>query len=343
MRIWPKLLLLLLIMKMLLTRIVSVVVLVAAMSVSIFAQSAPDTSMVYVHNKPVSCKARFLKFGMVVIGLNKGAERKYKRNKFNQTPARIPSALKRRYAMVVEEHNGRKIWTFTPRKNASGKVILYLHGGSYVANILSFHWDLIAQLLAKTNATIVVPDYPLAPAAQCPDVYAFMMHVYSQLLTRAKASDITIMGDSAGGGLSLGLAQEIKAQNLPQPGNIVLLAPWLDVSMTNPGIVAVEKQDKMLNLKALQITGKAYAGNLSLTNPRVSPIYGNFEGLGKISVFIGTHDVLIADCRKLKAMLDKQNTSFNYFEYPGMFHVWMAVTGLKESKATVAQIAELVK
>ncbi|UPT66295.1 MAG: alpha/beta hydrolase fold domain-containing protein [Sphingobacteriales bacterium JAD_PAG50586_3] len=81
----------------------------------------------------------------------------------------------------------------------------------------------------------------------------------------------------------MALAQEIKAQNLPQPGNIVLLAPWLDVSMTNPGIAAVEKQDKMLNLKALQITGKAYAGNLSLTNPRVSPIYGNFDGLGKIS------------------------------------------------------------
>ncbi|UPT66294.1 MAG: hypothetical protein M0D57_17740 [Sphingobacteriales bacterium JAD_PAG50586_3] len=53
--------------------------------------------------------------------------------------------------------------------------------------------------------------------------------------------------------------------------------------------------------------------------------------------------MLIADCRKLKAMLDKQNTSFNYFEYPGMFHVWMAVTGLKESKAAINQIAQVVK
>lgn len=330
-------------MNMLKARTVSIVILMAVLSASVFAQSAPDTSMVYIHNKPVSCKARFLKFGMVVLGLNKGAERKYKRNKFNQTPARIPSSLKRRYAMAVEEYNGRKIWTFTPRQNASGRVILYLHGGSYVANILSFHWDLIAKLLAKTNATIVVPDYPLAPAAQCPDVYAFMMHVYTQLLAKTKAGDITIMGDSAGGGLSLGLAQEIKGQNLPQPGNIVLLAPWLDVSMTNPGIAAVVKHDKMLNLNALQITGKAYAGNLSLTSPRVSPIYGSFEGLAKISLFIGTHDVLIADCQKLKTMLDEQKINFNYFEYPGMFHVWMAVTGLKESKAAINQITELVK
>jgi acetyl esterase/lipase len=280
---------------------------------------------------------------MVVLGFKHKSERLYKRNKFNHTPARIPSTLKRRYQITVDEYAGRKIWTLKPRENATGKVILYLHGGSYVANILSFHWDLISQLLAKTNATLVVPDYPLAPDSQCPQVYEFVMHIYTQLLAKTNAADITIMGDSAGGGLSLGLAQEIRNQNKPQPGNIVLLSPWLDVSMVNPGIHALERKDKMLNLNALQITGKAYAGGLSVTDPHVSPIYGSMKGLGKISVFIGTHDLLFADCQKLKTMLDSKQIDFNYFEYPGMFHVWMAVTSLKESKATINQIAGLVK
>lgn len=325
------------------TRIVIIAALMTVVTSSVFSQLIPDSSMVYIHNKPVSGTARFLKFGMVVLGFKHKGERQYKRNKYNHTPARIPSALKRRYDFTVEEYQGRKIWTFKPKKNATGKVILYLHGGSYVANILSFHWDLIAQLLAKTNATVVVPDYPLAPDAQCPQVYTFMMYVYTQLLAKTKAQDITIMGDSAGGGLSLGLAQEIREQKQPQPGNIVLLSPWLDVSMTNPDIKALDKDDKMLNLNALQITGKAYAGNLSLTDSHVSPIYGNLTGLGKISLFIGTHDVLFADCHKLKTMLDKERIGFNYFEYPGMFHVWMAVTNLKESKATVVQIAGIIK
>ncbi len=113
--------------------------------------------------------------------------------------------------------------------------------------------------------------------------------------------------------------------------------------MVNPDIAAVDKKDKMLGIPGLIQAGKAYAGSLSTTDSRVSPVYGSFEGLGKISVFIGTHDVLLPDCRKLQAMLSKEGIAHNYYEYAGLFHVWMAVTSLKESKHTVAEIAQLLK
>lgn len=303
------------------------------------SQFLPDTSMVYIHNKPASFNARFLQFGMVVLGMKNRSFSK----QFDQSPAHFPASLKRKYNVSVTEHQGRRVWTIVPMQNASSKVILYLHGGAYVENLLSFHWDLIGQLLVKTNATIVVPDYPLAPNAQCPEVLAFAVDLYKQLLVNHSPQNITIMGDSAGGGLALSLAQEVRNHALPQPTNIVLLAPWLDVSLTNPGIADVDAKDKMLNVPRLQVIAKLYAGKLGITHPQVSPIYGDFKGLGKISLFIGTHDILLPDARMFKAMMEQQGIAINYYEYPRMFHVWMAVTFLKESKVAVNQIAALVK
>jgi acetyl esterase/lipase len=149
------------------------------------------------------------------------------------------------------------------------------------------------------------------------------------------------MGDSAGGGLALGFAQKIRNEKLKQPEQIILFSPWLDLSMSNPEIVKFDKFDKILSIEGLKIAGKKYADAMSLTDFRVSPIYGDFSNLGMISIFTGTSDVLIADARKLKQLLEIQNINFNYFEYSGMFHDWVVVTSLSETKDVLSRINEL--
>ncbi len=122
------------------------------------AQTPYGISMIHYYNNRPSFNARFLQFGMTVLGLKHAGERRFKKRQYGHKAAPVPAVLKRKYNATVTDFQGRRVWTFKPHQNASGKVILYLHGGSYVANILSFHWDLIEQLLAKTNATVVVPD-----------------------------------------------------------------------------------------------------------------------------------------------------------------------------------------
>jgi acetyl esterase/lipase len=112
--------------------------------------------------------------------------------------------------------------------------------------------------------------------------------------------------------------------------------------MSNEDILEIDKKDKMLGIEPLQIAGKAFAGDLDLKDYRLSPIYGDFSGLGKISVFIGTHDLFVADCRKLKSLTKASNISMNYFEYPKMFHGWFIVTSMKESKVALNQISLLI-
>jgi len=93
------------------------------------------------------------------------------------------------------------------------------------------HWLFINQILLQTKATIVVPDYPLAPQSNCKDVFNFMDTLYLTLLNKYKNQSIHFMGDSAGGGLALGFAKKLRTNQLKLPKQLILFSPWLDVTM----------------------------------------------------------------------------------------------------------------
>lgn len=268
--------------------------------------------------------------------------KKIRKNKVNQKPAKIPKSIQKNFDIIEASKKGRSIWTLKPKENVSEKVILYLHGGAYYWNISKYNWSFSETIINKTNATIVMPDYPLAPDATCDQVYEFVGEIYNELITKYSPENIILMGESAGGGLALGFAMALEEEDKPQPKQLILLAPWLDVSMSNPDILTVDEKDKILGIKGLQLAGVGYAGQLKLDNYKVSPIYGNLTGLPKLSIFVGTHDILIADAKKLKNKAEKSNFSLNYFEYPKMFHVWILSQKLKEAEFAISQITSLI-
>ena len=298
----------------------------------------------YSHPKKISFQARALKFGMRCIGLKYNIERHIRKQKYKDRPRRPSRSIARRYALQVDSLEHRAIWTIQPKSVApQAPVILYLHGGGYIHNILSFHWSFLKRLEAATGAIIVVPDYPLAPQANPKAVYDFALRVYADILAKYPNRKVIFMGDSAGGGLSLGLAQTLRDEGRKGPDQIILLSPWLDVTSSQPEALAVAPKDRMLDIKGLREAGKIYAQDYALQSPQVSPIFGQMQGLGQISIFIGTHDVFVADCRALQRRLTAEGIGHHYFEYPKMFHVWVAVVSLPEAKSAIAQIAELVR
>lgn len=237
---------------------------------------------------------------------------------------------------------GRKVWVLSLKNKPSNFVVLFLHGGSYFVNITIQHWYFIELLAKKINATFVVPDYPLAPKFSCKDIYTFLDSLYENILTLFPEKKIIFMGDSAGGGLALGFAQKIKNEWRKNPDKIILFSPWLDITLSNPYINLIDKYDVMLSVEGLQNAGKIYAGDFDLKDYRVSPIYGNFENLGEISIFTGTHDILYADTIRLKNILQEKNINFNYFEYPSLFHDFMIFTNLPESHDVIKKVQSIL-
>jgi acetyl esterase/lipase len=196
-------------------------------------------------------------------------------------------------------------------------------------------------MLKATGCTITAPDYPLAPTYTYVDAFDMVVKLYKQMMQTNEAENMIPMGDSAGGGFALALAQRLRDEHLPQPGQIILLSPWLDITLTNESIKSIDRKDPFLGIEGLLEAGKQYAGLTSPDHYLLSPVYGSLKGLGNIFVFAGSNEILVADTRKLKSLAAKQQVEIIYYEYPDMFHAWMLLN-LPESKKAKQQLAVLI-
>ncbi len=249
--------------------------------------------------------------------------------------------LHRKFNVAETNIDGHPIFTLTPR-SGSHRRILYIHGGAYVLDMQPGYWGLLGEMVQRTDAALVAPCYPLTPEHDWQQSYDWMMQVYDTLVDEVGAENITIMGDSAGAGFALGLTQMLRDQGKAMPHKMVLLSPWLDVSMTDPMQPALAKKDRILGIDGLRAAGKWWAGEGgAVDTPPVSPLFDSLDSLPPIAVFTGTFDLLWPDARKLKERAEAAGLALDYFEAPAMQHVWMLFP-IPEAKKTRQQIAAFI-
>lgn len=238
--------------------------------------------------------------------------------------ARAPKEIVKHYKLNEYEYSNRKVFTIEAEDDSkTDKVILYLHGGSYVADLYREHWEFFKDLIKDTGCTIVVPDYPLTPKYKYSDVFGMMLPLYREIVEKVEKENLIVMGDSAGGGIALALMEEAGREDLMQPKNLILISPWLDVTMSNKEIDKVQKNDKMLNKKALILAGIAYAGEGGMKKFLVNPINGPVKKLENVTIFTGTYDILNPDVHKFKDIAEKQNIKIDVRETKGAAHIWI--------------------
>jgi acetyl esterase/lipase len=255
--------------------------------------------------------------------------------------AEPPASVRQQHLVECEEIQQRPVYTLRPRSGPSSRHVLYFHGGAYVHQIQRDHWSFLSRLVACSRCTVTAPLYPLAPTHRYDRTIALNQAVYKEKLAHVAAEDQILMGDSAGGALALVLAASLRDEGRPQPKEIVLLSPWLDITMTDPAQRVYDLNDPYLGIPGLLEAGRLYAGGLDPNDPLVSPLNGNLHGLGALSVFVGTRDVLLSDARRLQVKADAEGVPLEYWEYPGMFHAWM-IASIPEAKKAGARIAQLV-
>ena len=204
----------------------------------------------------------------------------------------------------------------------NGTVILYLSGGAYTNNPLKFHWDIINNIAKETNNMVVMANYLKVPNYTCDESYAVMEKFYCDLSKRDGVERMIFMGDSAGGGMCLVLAQMIRDDfpNLISPEELILIAPWMDVSMENEEIKDLDAVDPMLDISGAINLGKLWAGERDVHDPMVSPIFGRFENLGRITLFASDRDMLYADIIKFSEILNEQGIEHILVTEEGLNH-----------------------
>jgi len=172
--------------------------------------------------------------------------------------------------------------------------------------------------------TVIIPDYPLTPKYTYKDVFKMVKPLYKEIIEEVKPENLILMGDSAGGGLSLALIEEMSEENYELPGKTILISPWLDVRLENNKIEEVQKKDKELNKETLKLAGIAYAGGEeNSSNFLVSPIEGDISKIKNLTIFTGTNDILNPDVHKLEEKAKAQGTNIEIKEYEGAGHIWI--------------------
>lgn len=290
-----------------------------------------------------SVQAKLINVVLYVLRMKRTVNRMQERVANGERTYTEPSRrLQRRHRISNEEVNGHLVWTIAPKENPGEKFVIYLHGGAYVNSFASQHWDLMSKLVQVLNCTVVAPNYPHAPEYCVRDVFELLVPLYRELAARVGSSNVTLMGDSSGGGISLALAQRLREDGYEQPGKVVLLSPWLDATLSNPEIAEVDKIDPFLGVQGLKYGGAVYARDVDPKSYLVSPVYGSLKNLAPVTLFIGTRDILYPDCRKLRDKAAAEGVAIDYRVYDGMVHNWM-LGPMPEAKHALREIVNIIR
>ena len=151
---------------------------------------------------------------------------------------------------------------------------------------------------------------------------------------------IIMMGDSAGGGLSLALTEYFKAEGIRVPDELILFSPWVDVSMGNEEIKDFISRDPMIGPEEVLPAARAWAGDRDMHDPLISPLFGDLKGLRNVTVFIGTEEVLYPDVTKMFHMLDA-DVSNELIVGEGMIHCY-PLNPVEEAKSACHKVFHIV-
>lgn len=232
---------------------------------------------------------------------------------------------------------GCQMLTFNEIENAE-RLVIYLHGGIYVNEIRLPHIYFCDRLAEKVNACVFAPIYPLAPNHTYKETYEIVEKLYNHLLTMNKP--IIIIGDSAGGGLSVAFCEYLAVNEMPQPKNLIPISPWLDVTMS--GDYDDVEFDPMLGIDGLREMGETWAGDLNPKDYRVSPLFGEVSKLPKTTMFVGTHEILYPDVVKFYDKLKDNGVEVELNVGKEMTHVYPLYPLVPESKEAFNHIVEIL-
>ena len=267
---------------------------------------------------------------------DKAYEHMKERSMVEDEPYKLPKMIYRSKA-EIRDMFGCQMLTFNDVEDAASFVI-YIHGGAYVNEIMLPHVAFCDKLAKKANACVYAPIYPLAPNHTYEETYEIVERLYVNLLESGKP--IAIMGDSSGGGFSAAFAEYLAANDLPQPDNLVLLSPWVDVSMS--GDYDSVEFDPMKGVDGLRELGRAWAGDLDLADYRVSPLFGDVSKLRKATLFVGTHEQIYSDVVKFHKKLEENGVDAELNVGEGMNHVYPIYPLVPESKDAFNHIVDII-
>lgn len=241
-----------------------------------------------------------------------------------------PPGWTRRWPVATTPVARGRLHRIAPQAEPRGE-ILFLPGGAFVFGPDAGHWR-FARWLTAQGWAVTIAAYPLAPEADHRSVDQFLHEAFARWQDRNARAPFALIGDSAGANLALRLALRDRAAVQA----LVLITPWLDLSLSHPDQPALERRDPLLRIDGLRAAARWHAAGLTLVDPAISPLHADLSGSPRTLLFGGGRDLLVPDARRFA----ERASRVRYVERP-LLHDWPLLL-IPEARAARAQLLDFL-
>lgn len=224
------------------------------------------------------------------------------------------------------------------------QAILYFHGGGYVCGSPKTYHNLCGRLAKALQADVLMPAYRLAPEHPFPAAVDDALSAYDLLLRQGWRGDqITVAGDSAGGGLTLALLLALRDRQQPMPKCAVVYSPYADVTMASPSRRYNDGKDDMLSFRMLEVGKDVYVQNGDYENPYASPVYGDYTGLPPLFITVCEQEIFRDDAYRVAEAARSAGVPVSILARHDLLHVWpIFVPFLPEAREDLEKVVRFI-
>ncbi len=214
-------------------------------------------------------------------------------------------------------------WSIVPGSDPS-RVLMFFHGGGYCSGSIVSHRRMVTEAGRAGAVRTLAVGYRLAPEHPFPAAYDDALTAWRGLLKLGYApSRIAVGGDSAGGGLTLALAGELKRAGEEPPACLWLVSPWTDLTMSGVTLSIKSAIDPLIHKEYLEELAHAYLPEgMDRKDPRVSPLYADLSGLPPTLIQVGSAETLLDDSVRFAAAAGAADVGVTLEIWPHMIHAW---------------------
>ena len=260
------------------------------------------------------------------------------------------------------EHNygGVVCDVLAPEIYASRRVMMYIHGGSFVGGSRASWRGFCARLANKSYSRVVIPEFRLAPSHPFPAAIEDVQAVFRALFTEEQVAcalnsdtadknvmpEIIIAADGSGASIAMALLFNLKERYRSCISHVILLSPWLDMSPDSPLFDGKKMYDEVMWGDSLHLSGLVYTYASNLGNPLVSPLKSEKEllaGFPSLYIQMGEKEILLSDAQKFKLLMESAGVKCTLDVWPGMMHLFQfADDYLWETHLAIEKLGKIV-
>ena len=229
---------------------------------------------------------------------------------------------------------------FVPDRFDKNKIVIYLHGGMFVLGSLGGYKAMISHFASAFSTKILFIDYALAPEKPFPNAVNDVLTVYRELIHRYPDAKITVMGDSAGGGLSATLIKMATDEKLPMPSSVILISPWVYLRGNTESYESRKKMDPILTKEKLMEYAGYYVSNHW---NEADPGQFTFTNFPPLLILVGSNEILFDDSKLFYEKIKRLQPDTQMKEYENQVHGWPLIDIHSEAaKDTLTTIEKFI-